>query len=85
MDGWCVLLEEPSPGRVPDLRPVHYSATRQEAVEQALKFAREFEPLEPAQIVRRQVFGAAGDAFLVLFEGMTTRRFVRLHIVENLT
>ncbi|GAB3428720.1 hypothetical protein [Flindersiella endophytica] len=85
MDAWCVLLEEPSPGRVPDLRPVHYCESRELAVEQALKFAREFEPLEPAQIVGRRVFRAAGDTYLVLFEGLTTRRFVRLHIVENLT
>lgn len=40
---------------------------------------------EPARTVGRQVFRAAGDTYLVPFEGMTSRRFVRLHIVENLT
>lgn len=60
MDGWCVLLEEPSPGRVPDLRPVAYCGSREEA-------------------------RAAGDTCLVLFDGMTSRRFVRLHVAENLT
>ena len=85
MDRWCVLLDEPPVGRGgPSVRPVRYGASREEALQQALDFAREYEPLEPARIDGRQIFRMAGGTLLIGFDG-SSERYVHLHVVENLT